>query len=114
MAGKERYGMGFRLGMSDVEIEIEMIRLGGQWLGKRGQPIGNGLLWHYRRLEELLWPTEKVWHRWNELQLEQWLEHRTVGIMGPSSTGKTCNSDRPVGGLLFIPGMHHDSGLLDH
>jgi hypothetical protein len=71
-----------------------MIRRG--CLGKQGQAIGNGMLWHFRRLEELLWPTEKLWHKWNELQLEMYLTHRTIGVMGPASTGKTCSSATDV------------------
>lgn len=69
-----------------------MIRQGGRWTGRDGRTVfGNGLLFHFRRLEELLWPTEKIWHRWNEIQLEEYLkpENRVIGIMGPSSSGKT-------------------------
>jgi hypothetical protein len=86
---QEKYGMLWPGGISNLEIEMQMVRRGGQWIGKRGQVIGNGLFWHYKRMEQLLWPNDKLWHRWNELQLEMYLEHRTIGIMGPSSSGKT-------------------------
>jgi hypothetical protein len=96
---QEKYGMLWMGGMSNIEIEMEMVRRGGQWTGKRGQVIGNGLYWHYKKLEELLWPKEKVWHRWNELQLEMYLSHRTIGIMGPSSSGKA----QPMRSLVYTP-----------
>jgi hypothetical protein len=86
---QEKYGLLWPGGISNIEIEMTMVRRGGQWVGKRGQVIGNGLYWHYKRLEQILWPRDKVWHRWNEMQLEMYLKHRTIGIMGPSSSGKT-------------------------
>lgn len=89
MAGKILYGIQFRPGTSDIAIEMEMVRRGGQWTGKSGQQIGNGLFFHFKRLETLLWGEAKVWHRWNEMQLQEYLTHRTIGILGPSSSGKT-------------------------
>jgi hypothetical protein len=89
MAYKVRYGLQFSAGTSDVEIEMQMIRRGGQWKGKHGDLIGNGMFFHFKQLETLLWGPSKVWHRWNELQLQEYLTHRTIGILGPSSSGKT-------------------------
>jgi hypothetical protein len=89
MAGKIRYGIRFKVGVSDLDIEMEMIRRGGQWTGKQGQLIGEGLFFHFKQFETLLWKGAKVWHRWNELQLQEYLTHRTIGILGPSSSGKT-------------------------
>lgn len=85
----QRYGLNFSKGTTDFDIEKYMIRQGGQWTGKQGQTIGNGLFWHFRHLEEILWPGEKMFHRWNELQLREYLQNRSVGVMGPASSGKT-------------------------
>lgn len=68
---------------SDLVIEISMIRAGGLFKGK-----GNGLFWHFKRMQEILWP-EKEWHRWNILQTECYLKYRMIGEMGPASSGKT-------------------------
>ena len=89
MADKILYGMKWHGHMSAAKIEIEMIRRGGQWLGKDGKVRGNGMFFHYKRLEELLWPKDKVWHAWNELQLQSYLENRTCCVIGPASSGKT-------------------------
>lgn len=55
---------------------------------KDGVVAGNGLFWHWKRAQQLLWP-EKVWHRWNELQSECYTKYRTIVVMGPASSGKT-------------------------
>ena len=82
--------------MPDAKIEIAMIRKGGQWIGKFGQTIGNGMYFHYKRLEELMWPDDKKWHAWNELQLENYLGHRTICVIGPASSGKTNSAATDV------------------
>jgi hypothetical protein len=87
-----KYGLDWNAGTSPLEIEKVMIRSGGQWIGRQGQTLGNGLFFHFKEFEKLLWPTAKVWHKWSDLQLKEWLSHRTVGIIGPASSGKTCNS----------------------
>ena len=33
-----------------------------------------------------------MWHKWNEMQLDCYLNHRTFGCVGPASSGKTCSS----------------------
>lgn len=86
-----RYGIRWTPPITDVEIEIDMIREGGQWLTAGGKPVGNGLFFHYKRLQQLLWP-EKVWHKWNDLLLENFLQYRTIGLIGGASSGKTRES----------------------
>jgi hypothetical protein len=81
-----RYGLKWPAGTPEVDVEMHMIRKGGQWESK-GKQFGLGLFEHYKRLEILLF--DKVWHRWNEMQLKNWLEHRTIGVIGPASSGKT-------------------------
>ena len=72
-----------------------MIRHGGQWTGSRGQTLGNGMFFHYKQLETLLYGDAKKWHEWNELQLKTFLTHRTIGIIGPAASGKSnsCATD---------------------
>lgn len=89
-----RYGIQFPPGSTEADVEIYMVRKGGQWIGVNNQTFGRGIPFHFRRLEELLWPTEKLWHRWSELQLEEYLkpENRVIGVMAPASSGKTMCS----------------------
>ncbi len=68
--------------------EMEMIRAGGQWTKKDGTVRGNGLFFHYKRLQQYLWP-EKIWHRWNELELECFVRYKYIGEMGAAGSGKT-------------------------
>ena len=89
MSNLKRYGLAFANETSPIEIERHMIRKGGQWIGKNGATIGNGLFWHYKNLMTLLWPDDLKWHKWNELQLEQYINNRAIGVMGPASSGKT-------------------------
>lgn len=75
--------------MPQIEIERSMIRNGGQWKSKKtGKIIGGGLFYHFKRLQSLLWP-EKVWHRWNELLLEEFAKNCITGVLGPAASGKT-------------------------
>lgn len=48
-----------------------------------------GSFYHYKEAIKVLWP-EFAWHFWNDLLLEKWLGYRTIGVMGPASSGKTC------------------------
>lgn len=51
---------------------------------------------HYKELQTLLYGGEKVWHKWNILQLENYLTHRTMAVLGPSSSGKTNSAATDV------------------
>lgn len=70
-----------------LEIELEMIRGGGQW-EKQGVKFGNGLTFHYKKAVEIIWPEIKQ-HRWFDKFLETWLTHKYMGVLGPASSGKT-------------------------
>ncbi len=83
-------------GTHELEIERQMIRRGGQWTGKNGQVIGMGMFFHYKRFQEILWKDEKTWHAWNELQLQNYLDHRTICVIGPASSGKTNSAATDV------------------
>lgn len=86
--GKSLYGLTWKTGISDAKIEIEMCRRGGSFLFK-GEVVGNGLPWHFRRFQEIIYGKEKMWHRWSILQMETYLAHRTIACLGPASSGKT-------------------------
>lgn len=85
---KMRYGNRWPAMMEDIAIEMSCIRWGGRWRKKDGTCAGEGLFFHYKRLQQLLHP-EKVWHRWNDLLLKNFTEHRIIGVIGPASSGKT-------------------------
>lgn len=69
---------------------MKMLERGGQFEHpkQKGVICGNGYHWHYRRYLGLLWP-HVLWHKWNELIVKEYLEHETIALMGPASTGKT-------------------------
>lgn len=74
---------------SDIEIERDMVRAGGYKQRPNSQnKIGHGLFFHFKRFQELLWP-EKLWHKWNRLQLEKYLTNRIIAVLGPASSGKS-------------------------
>ena len=82
--------------MVDAAIEMQMIRQGGTYKGH-----GNGLFFHFKAFISLLWP-EHVWHRWNELELECYLEYRIIGEMGPASAAKPLGRNQRPGRLLPV------------
>jgi hypothetical protein len=65
-----------------------MIRNGGRWKKKNGGMAGEGSFYHWCRAINLLWPFVKL-HKWNLLTIEKYLEYRTIGVIGPASSGKT-------------------------
>lgn len=84
----EKYGLLIDPLLDPVALEIEMIRNGGQWKMKDGRIVGRGLFYHFVQFESLIWPHKK-WHKWSEIILENYLKNRTIGIIGPASSGKT-------------------------
>jgi hypothetical protein len=108
------YGIKWSSSVSAVAKEITMIRHGGKWLSKAGEVVGNGMMWHFRKLQELLYGKNKKWHRWNELQIEHYYAYeelpleprqtpedvalklkriyRAIGILGPKSSGKSFSA----------------------
>lgn len=93
---KELYGISWSSHLNQAQIEIRMLRKGGQWKGTSGETYGKGLFFHFQRLQEHLYGKEKIWHRWNTLQTEMYLSHRTIGVLGPASSGKTCSAATDV------------------
>jgi len=84
----EKYGLMVDPLLDPVALEMEMIRRGGKWTTKDGREVGRGLFYHFMQFESLIWPHKK-WHRWSELVLQNYLEFRSIGCMGPASSGKS-------------------------
>lgn len=84
----ERYGVLWPITLHPVHVEIQCIRSGGQWTLKSGAVAGEGNFFHYKRLQQLLWP-EDLHYRWSDLMLKEILESRICSIMGPKDSSKT-------------------------
>lgn len=86
-----------------VRVEMDVIRNGGQWQKKNGETAGEGLFFHYRRLQELLWP-EDDHHRWSDLILSEILNNTITAILGPKDSGKTrCASKYALTDYFCFP-----------
>lgn len=72
----------------EAKIEMEMIRYGG-YLVEAGIRYGKGLFYHFKRLQELLWPEGEDHHRWSDDVLREILQNRITIILGARDTGKT-------------------------
>lgn len=84
----ELYGLEWAPNTPEIAREMTMIQHGGRWKLKNGKMVGKGMLFHFIRFQELLWP-EKLWHKWNRLETECYLKYRTIVEIGPASSGKT-------------------------
>src|SRR6266404_1261189 len=82
------YGASWPENLVPWEREIKMCQNQGQWRTKDGRTLGRGLFFHFKRLQQYLWP-EKIWHRWNDLELECYLHYRYIGESGAAGSGKT-------------------------
>jgi hypothetical protein len=79
-----------------ARINVGAIRAGGRWMNKAtGKMAGEGLFYHYKELQSLLWPDEEH-TRWTDLCLREILENGkkengkiVTGIIGPGSSWKT-------------------------
>lgn len=81
------YGLNWGDSAHPVNIEMEMIRAGGN-LALNGKRYGKGLPFHYEALRRLLWPKLDD-HRWHRLCRDEILKNRVTVLMGPGSSGKT-------------------------
>lgn len=85
---KRVYGLDWPKYLEPLEIEIQMCRRGGRWKGKTGVMFGEGMFFHFKKMLQLMSP-ETVWHKWIDLIVEKYLDHRSICILGPSSSGKS-------------------------
>lgn len=71
-----------------LQVEMEYIRAGG-YITLEGQRSGEGLFYHYKRAQQLLWPEGEDHHRWSDLMLREILANRITAISGSRDSGKT-------------------------
>lgn len=88
-----KYGIWWQPHTDPAGMELDMIAHGGKWL-KDDVEVGNGLLFHYRKFQELVWPG-RLWEKgpfknyWAEKCLEVWVNNNYVGVMGCAASGKS-------------------------
>lgn len=90
-----KYGLWWQPTVSPVSMEIDMVRHGGQWKKQNGELAGNGMFFHFKRLQQLLWP-HMQWHRWRDLQTECFLKYKYIGEMGCAAAGKSQTASSNV------------------
>ncbi len=76
-----------------LNLERFLIQHGGKWKDNDGKEFGNGLFYHYKRFQQLVWP-EAEHHRWSDLMLETILQERITVVQSPKDCGKTFNMAR--------------------
>jgi hypothetical protein len=86
-----KYGVKWPHSIHPAKMELDMVREGGQWKDRHGQTCGNGTLFHFREFIKAVWPWVKF-HKWIDLFIEAYLEHRTIAVLGPASSGKTFDA----------------------
>jgi hypothetical protein len=87
MATFERYGIKWKGSTQDAFIERHMIRNGGQW-EEKGEMFGNGLIYHFKKYWEYLWPMDdQTW--WTDLILKEVMENQFTSVVGGASAWKT-------------------------
>jgi hypothetical protein len=77
-----------------LQVEFYCIRKGGRW-AVGGEERGLGLFQHYKNAMSILWPDDD-WHRWADLALENIVNHKYVGLLGPRDSGKTYMASKFV------------------
>lgn len=72
---------------TELDIELTIIRHGGV-IKTNGKTYGNGLFYHFREAQSLIWP-EDDHHRWSDLVLKHMCEERIIVVQGPRDCSKT-------------------------
>lgn len=86
---ESQWGLVWNVVQSPLSRHMYMIQKGGSWKGSRGWTIGLGLEYHFTEALKIIWP-EIVWHKWLRMFVKEFLTKRTVVVIGPASSGKTC------------------------
>lgn len=81
-----RYGLNWSED-NPLAIERRIIRAGG-YMEIAGVKYGNGIFYHFREAQSLIWP-EDDHHRWSDLILKEYLSNRITVIMGSRDSSKT-------------------------
>lgn len=88
MAKLQKYGLLWDAGYDALQIEQHFIRKGGQFKDAKGRIYGNGLYYHYREMQRIIWPTDDN-HRWSDLSLRSLAENEITVLVGSSDSAKT-------------------------
>jgi len=106
----KKYNLLWPKSKDPLALELDMIRHGGQWTKRDGETAGNGLFYHYRRFQEIAWPS-KIWSKgpfvnyWADKCLDTYLNYTYIGAMGCAGSGK---SDSFGGNVLTDWYAHSD------
>lgn len=92
-AKRLKYSLEWDAKLDPLQIELEMIRMGGTKTLRSGEIAGVGLFQHYKNAQLLLWP-EDDHHRWSDLMLKSMVEHDINIFLGAGDTGKTWSMAR--------------------
>jgi hypothetical protein len=87
----DKYGLRWAREIHPAKMEIEMIRHGGRWKDRSGNFVGEGMEFHFRKLLSTIWPWVEF-NKWLDLFIEKYLQYRTIGAIGPASSGKTFDA----------------------
>lgn len=90
-----KYGLSWKA--KPLQIELEMIKNGGKIKRQNGTWAGEGLIFHFLEAIKLCFPWLTL-HKWNMQFWEEFCKNRTIGVIGPASSGKTC--DAAAAGLI--------------
>lgn len=85
----QKYGVTWNV-FHEVEVELAFIKAGG-FIKRGNDTFGNGLAFHVKSAQRILWP-EKKWHRWNDLMNREFCQNKITGVMGPANSAKTHES----------------------
>src|SRR5688572_26954916 len=88
---REKYGVAFNADVTDLEIELEMIRRGDDYL----KPRGRSLFAHFKSALTLCWPKEDH-TRWTDLILKSYCENEITVILGCSDSQKSWTMSKIV------------------
>lgn len=95
MSKIEKYGLKWPANAEPLQIEMAMIKKGGRF--KVGElEYGNGLVFHYEQMRQMIWP-ELDSHRWHNLIISEVRRPnaKVTVLLGPGSSSKThegaCN-----------------------
>src|SRR5271157_4643207 len=84
-----RYGLLWSETQDELALEMDMIKRGGRWKNKHNVMVGEGLQFHFKKAISILWPHINQ-NRWFDMIVDAYLAHRSIAVIGPASSGKTC------------------------
>ena len=106
----ESYGIRWEGHPDQLQIEMEMIRLGGVFTNRAGRRLGLGLFHHFRQMFSLCWP-EDDHHRWSDMILEHILRNRLTVIAGARDcVAEHTRIPNPITGESPTIGELYESG----